>query len=262
MEIAQAADVLLKMTFSPFLIVLLVKHSISVDFFSGLETVLVSHNLNLWIPRIHAIIHITRCKRCKYIRTTGSYSLMEVNEALPGCKRYTYADYCAWDDEKRWELIDGIPRFMAPPSRVHQEIIGNLHYQLYNAIKGKSCKVYIAPFDVRLSTETRDDTVVQPDLLVVCDKSKLDDRGCVGAPDLVVEVLSPSTVALDTMVKFRRYLQAGVSEYWTVDPDYKIVSKFILKNGEYVAENYGCGDSAPVHVLEGCAIELKEVFSE
>ena len=187
---------------------------------------------------------------------------MEINEALPEYKRYTYEEYYSWDDDKRWELIDGIPYAMGAPSRTHQEIIGNLHFQLYGLTKERPCKAYVAPFDVRLNADTYDDTVVQPDLLVVCDESKLDERGCVGAPDLVVEILSPSSHRHDTFVKFRKYLQAGVREYWIVDPDRKTVTEYIIKNGEYVAEVYGDDESAPVHVLEGCAIDLSEVFPE
>jgi len=187
---------------------------------------------------------------------------MEISEALPEYRRYTYEDYCSWDDDKRWELIDGVPYEMSAPSQAHQEIIGGLHYQFYSFLKDKPCKVFIAPFDVRLNADTRDDIVVQPDLLVVCDKEKLDGKSCVGAPDMVIEILSKSTAMRDKIIKFRRYLQADVREYWIVEPDEKVVSVNVLKNGEYVANAYGSEDVIPVHVLEGCVINLSEVFEE
>ena len=103
---------------------------------------------------------------------------------------------------------------------------------------------------------------MQPDILVVCDKSKLDGKSVLGAPDLVIEILSPSTSLRDKVLKFRRYLQAGVREYWIVEPDSKAVSVHILTNGEYVTHPYCEEDTIPVHVLEGCVIKLTEIFTE
>jgi len=184
-------------------------------------------------------------------------------ETLQNEKRYTYADYCAWDDSERWEIIDGIPYAMSPaPLVTHQTVIGNLYYQFADFLKGKPCKVYLSPFDVRLNADTDDDTVVQPDLLVVCDKSKIDKRGCNGAPDLVVEILSPSSARHDKVLKLNTYLRAGVLEYWIVDPDTKTVSAHLLKDGEYIIRAYADTDTAPVHVLEGCTISLADVFAE
>jgi len=193
---------------------------------------------------------------------SGCEIFMEINDALPEYRRYTYADYCALDDDKRYELIDGTPYAMAAPSQAHQEISGNLHYQLYNFLKGKPCMVLAAPFDVRLNADSGDDTVVQPDLLVICDKSKLDGKSCLGVPDMVIEILSSSTAMRDKLLKFRRYLKAGVREYWMVDPDNKVVSTHVLRNGEYVTNAYGDDDVVPVHVLNGCIVELSEVFTE
>jgi len=176
---------------------------------------------------------------------------------------YTYADYCTWDDSERWELIEGVPHAMSPaPSRVHQEISGNLHNQLYNFLKGKPCKVYHAPFDVRLNASKTDDTVVQPDLLVVCDQSKLDGAGCKGAPDMIIEILSPSTSRHDRIIKFQLYQKAEVQEYWTVDPDTKSLQTYVLDNGRYYATTYTEADIAPIQVLEGCNIDLSEIFAE
>jgi len=187
---------------------------------------------------------------------------MEINEALPQYKRYTYADYCEWDDDKRWELIDGVPYAMSTPSLAHQEISVQLLRIIANFLVGKQCKVFAAPVDVRLNVDTGDDTVVQPDLLVVCDRSKLDGKSVLGAPDMVIEILSPSTSMRDRVLKFRRYLQAGVREYWIVEPESQSVSVHVLKNGEYFTNTYGSDESVPVQVLDGCVIDLTEVFAE
>ena len=179
-----------------------------------------------------------------------------------GC-HYTYADYYGWNDGERWELVDGVPYQMSPaPLRVHQEISIKLSWQLQSFLNGKPCKLFAAPFDVRLNADTYDDTVVQPDLLVVCDRSKLDDRGCVGAPDMVVEILSRSTERHDRLIKFNIYQNAGVREYWIIDPDTRTVQVNILENGKYVVTMYGDADAAPVFVLDGCTVNLREVFEE
>ena len=185
-------------------------------------------------------------------------------EALREHQRYTYADYCTWGDEERWELIDGVAYAMSPsPSWKHQEISANLHFQLYSFLKDKPCKVFAAPFDVRLNADSDDDTVVQPDIVVICDTAKLDDKGCIGAPDMVIEILSPSTALRDRVLKLRWYLRAGVREYWIVDPDSKTVSVHLLKNGEYYIRAYdGDDDGAAVHVLEGCVIDIGDIFGE
>jgi Uma2 family endonuclease len=175
---------------------------------------------------------------------------------------YTYADYLEWDEGERYEIIDGEANMMAPPFRVHQEISGNFYYALRTYLKDKPCKVYAAPFAVRLfpAGDKSDDTVVEPDITVVCDPSKLDDRGCNGAPDLVIEIVSPSTGRYDRIVKFNKYRKAGVREYWIVDPEQKDVFVYVLKNGEYTAINYADTDTVPVTVLPGCEINLKTVL--
>jgi len=187
----------------------------------------------------------------------------EVNEALPKYeKRYTYSDYIQWDDDERWELIDGVPYLMSAPNRRHQEISGNLYTQLRNFLKGKPCKVYYAPFDVRLNADTFDNTVVQPDIVVVCDSSKLDKRGCNGAPDFILEILSPSTARYDRIIKLEAYRRAGVREYWIVDPDTKTVQVCIYKDGLYFVEGYTDADTVLVRVLDGCKIDLSEIFRD
>ncbi len=190
--------------------------------------------------------------------------------ALPAEKaRYTFADVLAWDENERAEIIDGEVFMMAPaPSRWHQEISGALFAQLYNYLEGKRCKVYHPPFDVRLFEQEGDkpedvDTVVEPDLTVVCDMDKLDDHGCKGAPDLIIEILSPSTRRHDRLVKLGLYQRAGVREYWIVNPEDKTVQVLLLEDGKLLPhEDYGREDMAKVNVLEGCFIDLGKVFSE
>lgn len=143
---------------------------------------------------------------------------------LPKEERYTLADMLAWETEKRYELIDGIPYLMSPgPSRRHQRIGREIYRQISTYLLGKTYEVYIAPFDVRLFEQSGEgpesvDTVVRPDISVICDTEKLDETGCKGAPDLVIEVLSPSTHNRDRLTKFNLYQRAGVREYWIVDP--------------------------------------------
>jgi len=177
-------------------------------------------------------------------------------------EHYTYADYCKWDDDERWELINGEAYAMAPaPAWEHQDVSGNLFLQLRQFLDGKPCKVFAAPFDVRLNADSYDDTVVQPDIVVICDRAKLSGTGCVGAPDMVIEILSPSTTRHDTHTKFRLYQEFGVREYWIVNPDAKTLTVHVLENGKYYTSTYTDTDIAPVHVLEGCEIVLEKVFA-
>lgn len=185
---------------------------------------------------------------------------------LPAEKRYTYADLLDWDSPVRYELYDGQPVALASPSDVHQEVSGELFVQLHACLRGKRCKVYSAPFDVRPFEGQEDspedvDTVVQPDLLVVCDPKKVDRRGVHGAPDLVVEILSESSRRSDRWTKFRLYQRAGVREYWIVDPEMQVVSVHVLEEGAYPSPTvYGADMVLPASVLEGCEIDLKTVF--
>ncbi|HLA35466.1 MAG TPA: Uma2 family endonuclease [Rhodocyclaceae bacterium] len=153
-------------------------------------------------------------------------------------ERYTYADYVGWPEDVRYELIDGCAYAMSPaPTRRHQDLVLEIARQIANALKGAPCRPYIAPFDVRLphANEVDDaiDTVVQPDISVICDPSKLDDRGCRGAPDWIIEVLSPSTAGHDQIVKRALYERAGVREYWLVHPVDNVVTIYLLENGSY-----------------------------
>ena len=193
---------------------------------------------------------------------------LKVNEAMQDYKHvdlnklYTYSDYLEWDDDERWELIDGVPYLMSAPNRYHQKISGNLFLQLATYLKGKSCEVYYAPFDVRLNADTLDNTVVQPDLIVVCDQSILNKAGCAGVPDLVIEILSPSTSRYDRITKFNAYRKVGVREFWIIDPVTKTLAIHILDEGDYIIHAYSDEDTVAVHVLESCNINLAEVFEE
>ena len=181
-------------------------------------------------------------------------------------KSYTYEDLLSWDDGNRYELYDGILVVMESPSDTHQAISMELARQLANFLVGKKCKAFSAPFDVRLFEKPGDspedvDTVVQPDLMVVCDQSKLDRHGIYGAPDLVVEIISPSTQRYDRLVKLDLYQRAGVQEYWIVDPLYRSVQVLTLTGGQLLPkEVYGRTGIARVNVLEGCFIDLSTVF--
>jgi Uma2 family endonuclease len=189
--------------------------------------------------------------------------------ALPAEKaRYTFADCLTWGENERIEIINGEAIMMAPPSRIHQEILTELTRQLANFLEGKWCKVYPAPFGVRLFEKDGNapedvDTLVEPDITVVCDRDKLDKHGCKGAPDLVIEILSPSSLRHDRLIKLGLYQRAGVREYWIVDPENKSVQVFLRDGGSLQPyEDYGREDVAKVNVLEGCFIELCKVFSE
>jgi len=155
-------------------------------------------------------------------------------------KTYTYADYLTWRFNERVELIRGWIHKMSPaPHPLHQEVETAISSELYTFFKkNKTCKVYNSPFDVRLlvnkgQKDKEITTVFQPDICVVCGPSKIDNRGCVGAPDLIVEVLSTSTMKKDYNEKFNLYEEKGVKEYWLVNPEMKSVQIFSLENGEY-----------------------------
>ncbi|WP_241154351.1 Uma2 family endonuclease [Staphylospora marina] len=182
--------------------------------------------------------------------------------------KYSYRDYLQWDDEQSWEIIDGVPHNMAPaPSSKHQEVLGNVFALFHQYLKGKRCKVYIAPFEVRLSESGLDEetfNIVQPDLTVVCDRKKIDERGCNGTPDLIVEVLSPGMAAKrDKIVKFELYERFGVKEYWIVDPYHENVEVFLLEEGKFGNRQvYVKGDVFAVSLFGDLLIDLNAVFQE
>ena len=175
-------------------------------------------------------------------------------------RKYTYSDYIRWDNDMRWELIDGVPYAMSAPSSDHQTISMNLGTILNIYLKGKECRVFTDPFDVRLNYDKGDNTVVQPDIVVVCDRSKIDKRGCLGAPDMIVEILSPATSRMDRVTKFNKYMEAGVKEYWVIDPDTHSAQVHVLKDDSYVTSAYDDTNTVAVSILPGCEINLAEVF--
>lgn len=181
---------------------------------------------------------------------------------------YTYADYVRWADDERLELIDGVAYDMTPaPTERHQRILMAIAARLHQALEGGPCRVYPAPFDVRLTgSDARADeaitTVVQPDISVVCDPGKLDEAGCLGAPDLVVEVLSPSTAYKDQTEKLEAYERHGVREYWIVNPDRGSVLAYCLqKDGRYgKPTEYRPPEELAAHALLAVSVPLAKVF--
>lgn len=152
-------------------------------------------------------------------------------------KEYSYSDYLLWRFSERVELIRGFITKMSPaPNRFHQTVAQNMSGLFYSRFKHYSCNVYFAPFDVRLPVKSKkkDTTVVQPDLCVVCDKNKLDDAGCNGAPELMIEILSPNNSKHDLDTKFKLYEEAGVLEYWIIEPVEKMLLVYTLVNGKYI----------------------------
>jgi hypothetical protein len=158
---------------------------------------------------------------------------------------YSYADYLVWKIKERVELLKGKILEMSAPSPIHQEISGNLQGALFVFLKNSKCKLYTAPFDVRFPQkgESQVYTVVQPDLCVVCDFEKIDSKGCVGAPDLVVEILSPGNSKKEMKSKFALYQEEGVREYWVVDPERELVFVYVAENKKFkptipIADDY------------------------
>ncbi|MFB9273751.1 Uma2 family endonuclease [Cohnella cellulosilytica] len=182
--------------------------------------------------------------------------------------KLTYRQYLRWPEGARIELIDGDVYNMTPaPSRMHQKILMALGTKFATYLRGKTCEVYPAPFDVRLPkpgvADEDTDTVVQPDITVVCDVSKLDDRGCKGPPDLVVEIISPGSLKLDISTKKSLYEASGVKEYWIVYPSEKIVTIYTLSaNGKYeTLESYSMDDAIPVSIFPDFVIHANEIWA-
>ncbi|SIS93964.1 MULTISPECIES: Uma2 family endonuclease [Alicyclobacillus] len=144
--------------------------------------------------------------------------------------RYTYRDYVAWDGPERWELIQGVPYMLASPSPLHQQIVLQLGAEFALYLRGKSCQAYVAPMDLCFDEDEGTMDVVQPDLFIMCPPFQA-DRRVVGIPVLVVEVLSPSTAAHDTIRKMLLYERAGVPEYWIVEPEERVVHVYRANGG-------------------------------
>jgi Uma2 family endonuclease len=192
-------------------------------------------------------------------------------------KLYTFSDYDKWSEHERWEIIDGIkyptygyesnadaePRAMAAPVSNHQMISGELFGILREFLKGRRCRAFHAPFTVRLDAddEWEGDVVLEPDIVVICDPTKVDKKGCKGVPDLVMEILSPSTRKKDKLIKLQKYQKYGVREYWILDPDKKTLDVYLRVGSKYTQTSYSETCTAPVMVLPNLEIELSEIFN-
>lgn len=183
-------------------------------------------------------------------------------------KTYTYADYLKWTFDERLELIKGKIFTMSPaPGSVHQLISGAVFFELYSYLKGKPCKVFAAPFDVRLIRRSVNDkditTVVQPDICVICEPKKVDGKGCIGAPDIVVEILSPGNNKKELRNKFEAYEEAGVLEYWIINPTEKNLLQYILTEGRFQASRpFTIDDKLTTSILPGFMLTIDDLFAD
>jgi len=184
-------------------------------------------------------------------------------------KKYSYADYLTWSDDERWEIIDGVPYNMSPaPVPNHQRISMEFSRQIANYLIDKTCEVFATPIDVRFPKGKKKNDkeifdVVQPDIIIVCNQDKIDDKGCLGAPDIAMEILSPSTASRDVIKKRRLYEKNKVKQYWIVDPHEKEVYIYKLQNnGTYGnPEEYMKSHKIKVDGFDGLVIDLSLVFS-
>lgn len=168
---------------------------------------------------------------------------------------YTIDDIYALPDGERAELIDGKIYYMAPPSRTHQRISGKLYQKISNHIDSNDgrCEVLAAPFAVFLNDDVID--YVEPDISVICDISKLDEKGCHGAPDWIIEIVSPSSKPMDYLTKLFKYRMAGVREYWIVDPGKQMTTVYFFEND--TVEQYDLGEDIPAGIFEGFSIKIE-----
>lgn len=177
---------------------------------------------------------------------------------------FTLEEYLALPENERMEILEGMPYLLASPSVSHQIIALAFASSFREALQGKPCQAFIAPLDVFLdAADVRRPTVVQPDVFVVCDRKKLDDRGCHGAPDLIVEVLSPGTRQHDQVRKMNLYWRHGVREYWLADPEIRVIEQFVWDEKGYLLGGFfRAGDKLPVRVLADCVLDVSEIFPE
>ncbi|MDO6436618.1 Uma2 family endonuclease [Cyclobacterium sp. 1_MG-2023] len=192
----------------------------------------------------------------------------KVKEPFSAYGSYSYADYLSWQLDEMVELIRGrVFKQAAAPLLIHQRISGKIFHQIYTFLQGKNCEVFTAPFDVRLPVSSKDldkiDTVVQPDLCVVCDPEKLDELGGVGAPDLIIEILSPGNNKKELQLKYEVYEASGVKEYWVIHPDERTLLIYTLEGGTYQPSRlFTLGDRVNSQALAGFVLDLDEVFGE
>jgi Uma2 family endonuclease len=182
---------------------------------------------------------------------------------------YSYADYLTWPMDLVAELIQGrlFKKAAAAPNRIHQRVSLKLSVKLYQFLEGKTCQVYEAPFDVRFPKDSKEDhqifDVVQPDICVVCDPSILDDRGCIGSPDLIVEILSRGNSKLELKQKFDLYESREVKEYWIIQPEHQTMTIYTWVNGTYLPSRlFTTGDVIESQVVKGFKLDLEEFFSD
>lgn len=189
---------------------------------------------------------------------------MNIEEPDYTYSNYTYADYFKWQLKDRIELIKGKIFKMSPaPNVQHQRISRELGSRLYNHLKSKKCELFFAPFDVRLQLDTVINTVVQPDICIVCDASKIDKHGCLGPPDLIVEILSPGNNSKEIKTKYELYEEAGVKEYWIIQPSEQTLIIYLLQNGKYQPSKLlSTSDKVKSSVLPDLELNLEEIFLE
>ena len=176
---------------------------------------------------------------------------------------YTYEDYLSWDDGQRYEVIDGYVYAMAAPNEEHHDISMALTLLLSNYLRDKPCKLFVAPFEVRLfphHTKKKEQGLVQPDLFVVCDKDKSDGKRINGAPDLTIEILSPANESHDRYKKLNLYKRAGVREYWIVDPKNKVIQVYAMKEHGHDLYAYEINNTLSCAILNGLEINLSDIF--
>jgi Uma2 family endonuclease len=182
-------------------------------------------------------------------------------------KKFSYADYLTWDDETSWELIDGTAFNMSPaPGTMHQQVSGALFTSIYTFLKGKSCLVFSAPVDVCLFEDSDKDEdiyiVVQPDISIICDKRKINEKGIKGAPDWIIEILSPTSVKYDFGTKLLLYQKYGVREYWIADPYAKTINLYRMDAGGKYShyQTFYENDTVSSSLFPELKISLQEIF--
>jgi Uma2 family endonuclease len=193
----------------------------------------------------------------------------KVSEPFTEYGKYSYADYLTWQMDEMVEIIKGkvFKPVAAAPRRIHQEVTLKVARKLADYLDQKPCKIFVAPFEVRLPVKSKRNedifTVVQPDICVVCDRSKLDDAGCIGAPDLIIEILSPGSNRKELKYKYEVYEESGVKEYWVIQPTEQTLLIYTLTLGKYVPSRlFSPGDIVSSACIEGFSLDLEEVFHD